>query len=96
MNLAGQWCFIVGTIELQGLVSLSHKELEDLFWDINRLNATPVRITVIQVYAPTSVADEKDIRLFYDQLQATIADVSSKDVLLVIGDFNARVGMGKE
>ena len=57
-----------------------------------RLNAKPKCISLIQVYAPTSTADEHQIEQFYEDLAATIKKISAKDILLVLGDFNAKVG----
>ena len=57
-----------------------------------RLRAIPVNITLIQVYCPTTAADEQEITTFYRQLESTVNAVSSKDLLLILGDFNAKVG----
>ncbi len=57
-----------------------------------RLNTTAGPVTLVSVYAPTLSAtpDAKDE--FYDQLAATISSVPSKEQLILLGDFNARVG----
>ena len=57
-----------------------------------RLRATPFNITVVQVYAPTSDYDDNKIEEFYEQLQAAVASVPSHDILVVQGDWNAKVG----
>ena len=49
-------------------------------------------ITVIQVYAPTSNAEEADVEGFYEDLQDLLELTPQKDVLLMIGDWNANVG----
>ena len=49
-------------------------------------------ITVIQVYAPTSNAEEAEFEWFYEDLQDLIELTPKKDVLFVIVDWNARVG----
>ena len=49
-------------------------------------------ITVIQVYAPTSNAEEAEVEQFYEDLQDTLELKSIKDVLFIIGDLNAKVG----
>ena len=59
-----------------------------------RLQARPINISVIQVYAPTSAASDEDIDAFYNQLQDVIDGLPKKDVLMVIGDFNAKIGKG--
>ena len=52
----------------------------------------PVNITVIQVYAPTSNAEEAEVEWFYEDLQDLVELTPKKDVLLIIGDWNAKVG----
>ena len=52
----------------------------------------PFNITVIQVYAPTSNAEEVEVERFYEDLQDLLELTPQKDVLFVIGDWNAKVG----
>ena len=52
----------------------------------------PFNITVIQVYAPTSNAEESEIEWFYEDLQDLLELTPSKDILFIIGDWNAKVG----
>ena len=52
----------------------------------------PFNITVIQVYAPTSNAEEVEVEQFYEDLQDLLELTSKKDVLFIIGDWNAKVG----
>ena len=52
----------------------------------------PFNITVIQVYAPTSNAEEAEVERFYEDLQDRLELTPQKDVLLIIGDWNAKVG----
>ena len=49
-------------------------------------------IAVIQVYAPTSNAEEAEVEQFYEDLQDLLELTPKKDVLLIIGDWNAKVG----
>ena len=49
-------------------------------------------ITVIQVYAPTSNADETEVEQFYEDLQDLLELTPKRDVLFIIGDWNAKVG----
>ena len=51
----------------------------------------PFNITVIQVYAPTSNAEEAEVEWFYEDLQDLLELTSTKDVLFIIGDRNAKV-----
>ena len=55
-----------------------------------RFQGKPFIITVIQVYAPTSNAEEAE--RFYEDLQDLLELTPKKDVLLIIGDWNAKVG----
>ena len=52
----------------------------------------PFNITAIQVYAPTSNAEETEVELFYEDLQDLLELGPQKDVLFIIGDWNAKVG----
>ena len=52
----------------------------------------PFNITVIQVYAPTSNAEEAEVEWFYEDLQDLLELTTQKDVLIIIGDKNAKVG----
>ena len=49
-------------------------------------------ITVIQVYAPTSNAEEAEVEWFYEDLQDLLELTPKKDVLFIIGGWNAKVG----
>ena len=49
-------------------------------------------ITVIQVYAPTSNAEEAEIERFYEDLQDLLELTAPQNVLFIIGDWNAKVG----
>ena len=52
----------------------------------------PFNITVIQVYALTSNAEEAEVEWFYEDLQDLLELTPKKDVLFVMGDWNAKVG----
>ena len=57
-----------------------------------RFQGKPFNITVIQVYAPTSNAEEAEAQRFYDDLQDLLELTPQKDILFIIGDWNAKVG----
>ena len=57
-----------------------------------RFQGKPFNITVIQVYAPTSNPEEAEVEWFYEDLQDLLELTSKKDVLLIIGGWNAQVG----
>ena len=57
-----------------------------------RFQGKPFNITVIQVYAPTSNAEEAEVEWFYKDLQDLLELTPKKDVLFTIGDWNAKVG----
>ena len=52
----------------------------------------PFSIMVIQAYAPTSNAEEAEVERFYEDLQDLLELTPQKDVLFIIGDWNAKVG----
>ena len=57
-----------------------------------RFQGKPFNIPVIQVYAQTSNAEEAEVEWFYEDLQEFLELTSRKDVLFIIGDWNAKVG----
>ena len=57
-----------------------------------RLQGKPFSIKVIQVYAPTSNAEEAEVEWFYEALQDLLELTTKKDVLFIIWDWNAKVG----
>ena len=57
-----------------------------------RFQGKPFNITVIQVYAPTSNAEETEVERFYEDLQDLIELTSKKDVLFIRGNWDAKVG----
>ena len=57
-----------------------------------RFQGKPFIITVIQVCAPTSNAEEAEVEQFYEDLQDLLELTPKKDVLFIIGDWNAKVG----
>ena len=52
----------------------------------------PFNITVIHVYAPTSNTEEAEVEWLYEDLQDLLELTPKKDVLFMIGDWNAKVG----
>ena len=52
----------------------------------------PFNITVIQVYVATSNAEEAEVEQFYEDLQGLLELTPRKDILCIIGDWNAKVG----
>ena len=57
-----------------------------------RFQGKPFNITIIQPYAPTSNAEEAEVEWFYEDLQDLLELTPKKDVLFIIGDWNAKVG----
>ena len=57
-----------------------------------RFQGKPFNITVIQAYAPTSKDEEAEVERFYEDLQDLLELTPTKDVLFIIGDWNAKVG----
>ena len=67
----------------------SQKRQNDLLF-VSKANHS--NITVIQVYAPTRNAEEAEVEWFYEDLQDLLELTPKKDVLFIIGDYNAKVG----
>ena len=57
-----------------------------------RFQGKPFNITVIQVYAPTSNGEDAEVEWCYEDLQDLLELTPKKDVLFIIGDWNAKVG----
>ena len=57
-----------------------------------RFQGKPFNTTVIQVYAQNSNAEETEVEWFYEDLQDLLEQTPKKDVLFIIGDWNAKVG----
>ena len=57
-----------------------------------RFQGKPFNITVIQAYAPTSNAEEAELEWFYEGTQDLLELTPIKDVLFILGDWNAKVG----
>ena len=66
----------------------SQKQQNDLCFQ-----GKPFNIRVIQVYAPTSNAEEAEVEQFYEDLQDLLEITTKKDVFFIIGDRNAKVGI---
>ena len=60
--------------------------------DLCCFQGKPFNFTVIQVYAPTSNAEEAEVERFYEDLQDLLELTPQKNVLFIIGDWNAKVG----
>ena len=65
--------------------------LKMIEWSIH-FQDKPFNITVIQVYTPTSNAEEAEVECFYEDLKDLWELTPKKDVLFIIGDWNAKVG----
>lgn len=59
---------------------------------VARFSGQPFNISVIQVYAPTSDKSEEEIELFYENLDNDLKQIPSKDIKLVMADWNAKIG----
>ncbi|GFS23268.1 craniofacial development protein 2-like [Elysia marginata] len=68
------------------------------YWPVNeriilcKFEAKPFKIVIMQVYAPTSDYLDEEIEAFYDDVSKTLKQAKSSDVVIVMGDFNAKVG----
>jgi len=57
-----------------------------------KLQARPFNIVIIQVYAPTCDHSDEEVDRFYEDLETTLKQTKSRDIKIVMGDFNAKVG----
>ena len=84
-----------------GVAIIVNKRVQNVVLECNLKNdrmisvhfqGKPFNITVIQVYAPTSNAEEAEVEQFYEDLQVLLELTSKKEVLFIIGDWNAKLG----
>ncbi|XP_042875171.1 craniofacial development protein 2-like [Penaeus japonicus] len=61
-----------------------------------RIQCKPINVTIVQVHAPTTAAEETEIEEFYEQLQEVTESIPSQDIVIIMGDFNAKVGSREE
>ena len=89
------------SLRRNGLVIMINKRVQNAVLGCNlknnrmisvRFQGKPFNITVIQVCAPTSNAEEAEVEQFYEDLQDLLELTPRKDVLFIIGDWNAKVG----
>jgi hypothetical protein len=59
---------------------------------VARFQANPFNIPVVQVYAPTADSSEEDLELFYIDLIKAVKEIPKRDVLIIVGDWNAKIG----
>ena len=57
-----------------------------------RFEGNPMNMSVIQVYAPTAESTEEEIDKFYEALESTMAEIPRKDIRIIVGDWNAKIG----
>ena len=89
------------SLRRNGVAIMVNKRVQNALLECNLKNdkmisvcfqGKPFNITVIQVYAPTSNAEEAEVERFYEELQDLLELTPKKDVLVIIGDWNAKVG----
>ena len=72
--------------------NLRNEEFASFFWGCSGVSCGVINITVNQVYAPTSNAEEAEVERFNEDLHDLLELTPKKDVLFIIGDWNAKVG----
>ena len=89
------------SLRRNGVAIIVHKRVQNAILGCNlkndgmisiRFQGKPFSITVIQVYAPTSNTEKAEVARFYEDLQDLLELTPKKDVLFIIGDWNAKVG----
>ena len=89
-GVAKSWTWLRDWTELNAVLGCNLKN--DRMISIH-FQGKPFNITVIQVYALTSNAEEAEAERFYEDLQNLLELTLKKDILFIIGDWNARVGI---
>jgi hypothetical protein len=57
-----------------------------------KLNTTPCKMHIVQVYAPTSSSEDNIIEAFYEKMDELMSQIPTRDVTIIMGDMNAKVG----
>ncbi|XP_028178544.1 craniofacial development protein 2-like [Ostrinia furnacalis] len=70
---------------------LGYEPVSDRIMSI-KLKATPINLNIVQVYAPTSSYSIEMLENFYSDLERTISKIPSREMLMIIGDLNAKIG----
>ena len=102
-NLDDHYIYFCGQESLRGngIAIIVNKRVQNAVLGCNlkndrmtsvRFQGKPFNITVIHIYAPTSNAEEAEFERFYEDLQDFLELTPKKDVLFIIGDWNAKVG----
>ena len=61
-----------------------------------KLKGAPFNISILQTYAPTLDYTDEEIEAYYKEIQNALKVVKSDEVLIIMGDLNAKVGKGKK
>ena len=102
-NSDGRYIYYCGqkSFRRNGVALIVNKRVQNAVLECNlkndrmisvRFQGKPFNITVIQVYAPTSNAEEAEVERFYEDLQDLLELTPKKGVLFIIGGWNAKVG----
>ena len=92
------------SLRRKGVVIMVNKRVQNAVLGCNlkndrmisvRFQGKPFNITVIQIYAPTSNAEEAEVERFYEHLQDLLELTPKKDVLFIVEDWNVKVGSQK-
>ena len=105
-NSDGHYMYYCGQESLRrnGVALIVNKSPKCSTWVQSQNNRTssvcfqgkPFNITVIQVYAPATNAEEAEVEGFYEDLQELLQLTPKEDVLFIIGDWNAKVGKSRD
>lgn len=61
-----------------------------------QINTKPVQMNLIQVYAPQSEYDDQTVETFYQSVQHALSQIKKGEIIMVLGDFNAKIGEGRD
>ena len=89
------------SLRINGVVIIVNRRVQNAVLGCNLKNnrmifvcfqGKPFNITIIQVYAPTSNAEEAEVEWFYEDLQDFLELTPPKNIFFIIGEWNAKVG----
>jgi exonuclease III len=89
----------------RGVAILVMQQFQTTIMDFNAVNdciirlkfkAKPQNMNIIEIYTPTASSTKEEIQEFYNKLEIIMQDIQNKEIAIICGDFNAKIGNTKQ